>query len=211
MKRGIYADSMDKKSVVTILLGYDGSVYLEDGIACKSMNQWLQSFDNRRTHTFFAVPEDIPAQGQRGWDNTWCVLRCSGCHRTISCQRDWMHEFQHWSRLTDRGHAPMATQMASIPVNVAASEFFDGICWGEKPCIDADPRTYGADVDGVNKLPEPSRTKNLEELNGRMAPIPRIVLGYATRTPSEKIFLENPSKLEDDEPEEELLLNDDEE
>ena len=49
--------------------------------------------------------------------------------------------------LRSRGYAPMYFQMIPIPVNVKASWFFNGECWGDKPCTDADPVLYEVDPD----------------------------------------------------------------
>jgi len=141
MKRGIYADYVDKRSVIALYIEDDGSVLLDDGVAYGSMNQWLSPFENDNKRIFFPVPEDCK-KGREGWGNAWCVLRCSGCHRSISSQRDTLRSN---IKLRRRGYQPMYFQMAPIPVNVEDSWFFNSECWGDKPCIDADPELYDVD------------------------------------------------------------------
>lgn len=190
MKRGIYADYVDKKAVITLLIEDDGSVLAETGIAYGSMNKWLTAFKNRTERVLFPVPEDC-IEGELGWENTWCILRCSGCHRSISSQRDTM-SMSSVIPLRSRGYQPMYFQMIPIPVNVSESWFFNGECWGDVPCTEADPVLYEVDPNAYQHFKwckkkctrESTKAwieKQMLKIKARWSNDPRLVEGYFTR------------------------------
>ena len=59
MKRGIYADHMDKKAVTTLCIQDDGSVLLGDDVEYESMNKWLRPFRNDSNRLFFRSPKTV--------------------------------------------------------------------------------------------------------------------------------------------------------
>ena len=85
MIRGVYLDSYDENDIVTFriraslgdkkelntaqLEGDNGKIY-------DSMSKFIA--DNRTSQIWYAVEEDNPNSGQRGWENSWCCFRCSG-------------------------------------------------------------------------------------------------------------------------------------